>query len=200
MATLELKRRCQVSERCTGLESGSSWVCLKACQKERESSRHCFASKGSKMEAGPNQTSSSTISSSLSCVMSCRYTESTGDVSGCRSKACPVTGSFSKKKKVKQLFFCREQEGLATCGVSSSLEREEGRTNSYALWCGISTSFRSAKRETAQPPVVRWVCLVHQSFIGKKEWRDCFYRNPLVLADFYLLRTKSYNPLLISSR
>jgi hypothetical protein len=66
MATLELKRRCQVSERCTGLESGSNWVCLKACQKERESSRHCFASKGSKMEGGPNQASSSTISSSLS--------------------------------------------------------------------------------------------------------------------------------------
>lgn len=111
-------------------------------------------------------------------------------------------GFFLKKekKRVKQLFFCREQEGLATCGVSSSLEREEGRTNSYALWCGISTSFRSAKRETAQPPVVRWACLVHQGFIGKKEWRDCFYRNPLVLADFYLLRTKSYNPLLISSR
>ena len=82
----------------------------------------------------------------------------TGDVSGCRSKACLVMGSFSRKGKVVVVLqrigrfnnrwgfiFSRSSEGPA---------------------CGISTLHRSAKRETAELSVVHRVCLLHQGFIG----------------------------------
>jgi len=97
-----------------------------------------------KWKAKLNQTSSSTISSSLSfaslfliCdVMPCRYVESTGDVSGCRSKAClPVWSWVLSQEKVKQLLFCREYEGLTTCGVSSSLDGAKG------LWLPCAPGF-----------------------------------------------------------
>lgn len=95
-----------LSEGCAGVESGRIWVCLKACQHKRGG----IASHGSKMEGQTRHHHQPSVHhchlvlfpiSMMFCLAGKKVQniESTGDVSGRRSKACLVMGSFSRKGK-----------------------------------------------------------------------------------------------------
>jgi hypothetical protein len=118
-------------------------------------------------------------------------TESTEDVSGCRSKAClvMVMGSFSRKGKVAVVL------------------QRIGRFNN--MWAGVSSSLDPAKGHVASPRCFdpqRAKLLNCRLFIGPVwctrvllEMVWLFLQESSVLTDFYLLHTEPYNTL-ISSR